>query len=91
MQILVGIVVHVAIRVRKLAFSDPDAMVSRTTVPAAQPVWAYCGIVIPSLLQDLVTLTWQEALEVESKCFPGMRQFVELVMGRGGRVEDPGR
>jgi len=90
-QILVGIVIQGAFRARKLALPDSDAMVSRITIPAAKPVWAYCGIVIPSLSHDLVTLTWQGALEVESKCFPGMRQFVELVMGRGGRVEDAGR
>jgi hypothetical protein len=57
-QIFVGIVTHGAASAKKLAWPDWFATVSRMTVRAGLPLSVSCGIVIPSLLPDFVTLTW---------------------------------
>lgn len=57
-QMLVGMVIHGAAKAKKLAWVDWFAAVSRTTVRGGLSFWEKCGIVIPSLLLDFVTLTW---------------------------------
>jgi len=57
-QIFVGIVIHGAARVRKLAWPDWFTTVSRT-VRVVLLVAVNFGTVIPSLPPDLVTLIWQ--------------------------------
>jgi hypothetical protein len=68
-QIFVGIVTHGAARARKLAWPEWFANVSLRTIRVVLLPWVKCGIVIPSLLQDFVTLTSQGTAEVDSMRF----------------------
>jgi hypothetical protein len=63
--------------------------VSRTTSLAGL-LWEKCGIVIPSLLLDFVTLTWHGTDAVDSNRLPREPTVHELVMGTARRVEDTG-
>lgn len=86
-QMLVGIVIHGAAKARKLAWDEWFATVSRTTTRVGSSLWEKCGIVIPSLLPDLVTLTRQGLHAVDSNRPPKWTRWsVELIMGLAGTV-----